>query len=361
MTNATPVFDASQYSCHTGKHDDLHVIWIKFPYSSDMVRILRANLPARWSARQKSWYVKDTVKHRQMLGIPEAAVGVRVQEKISDENFQELMRYKNMLILKGFAQNTIRTYCNEFAQLLQILQNHPVQDLTPARLQSYFLYCHQELGHSENQIHSRMNAVKFYFEKVLHRDKMFFDIPRPKKPQLLPKTLTKSEIKKLFSVTENLKHRLILQLGYGMGLRVSEIAALRISDIDSEARRVLIQQSKGKKDRYTNLPESILEELRTYYRQYRPQNFLFEGTAGEAHSVRSIQQVFKNAMRKAGINKSVGIHGLRHSYATHLLEHGTDIRLIKELLGHHNIKTTEIYTHVSDVQRNKIQSPLDYL
>jgi len=236
-----------------------------------------------------------------------------------------------------------------------------VDNLSPERLRSYFLYCHQKLKLSENEIHSRMNAVKFYFEQVLHRPKMFFDIPRPKKQLKLPKMLNKAEVKKIIEKTENEKHRIILKLCYGMGLRVSEITALKISDIDSVTMTVRIEQGKGKKDRITPLPESVLEELRNYYRQYKPKIYLFEGQNGGQYSIRSAQQVFKLALSRAGISKSIGIHGLRHSYATHLLETGTDMRFIKELLGHQSIKTTQIYTHVTDISKSKIKSPLDNL
>src|SRR5699024_5486032 len=148
---------------------------------------------------------------------------------------------------------------------------------------------------------------------------------------------------KLFAVTQNLKHRLLLQLCYGMGLRVSEIVNMKIEDIDSYRMQVRIDRGKGKKDRVINLPQTVLEDLRTYYKTYRPKKYLFEGQQGGQYSKRSAQVVFKNAMKKAGIQKSIGIHGLRHSYATHLLEMGTDISFIQRLLGHNDIKTTLIY------------------
>jgi len=189
----------------------------------------------------------------------------------------EFQKYQNILTLKGYSINTVCTYSIEFAQLLYVLKTFPVQNLTAEKLQSYFLYCHKELHLSENQIHSRINAVKFYFEKVLHREKMFFDIPRPKRPLLLPKSLNADEVKKLFAVTGNNKHRLILQLCYGMGLRVSEIVNLKIADIDSRDMKVAIRRGKGKKDRYVNLPHSVPDDLRKYYEQYYQKNYLFEG------------------------------------------------------------------------------------
>ena len=151
----------------------------------------------------------------------------------------------------------------------------------------------------------------------------------------------------------------MLKLCYGMGLRVSEIVNLKIQHIDSKNMQVFIERAKGKKDRYVNLPETILEQLRMYFKEYKPKEYLFEGQYGGQYSARSVQLVFKNAMKGAKINKSVGIHSLRHSFATHLLENGTDIRFIQELLGHKDIKTTLIYTQVSDKSIRKVKSPLD--
>ena len=197
---------------------------------------------------------------------------------------------------------------------------------------------------------------------MLHRDKFFFtDIPRPRKKSILPKVIGKMDIAKLFARVENPKHLLMLKLCYGMGLRVSEIVNLKITDIDSGRMLVHIESAKGKKDRYVTLPSSVLDDLRNYYRTYRPKKYLFEGQYGGQYAIRSAQAMFRNAMQKAKINKSVGIHGLRHSYATHLLECGTDMYFIQQLLGHNNIKTTEIYAKVSNRQLGNVKSPLDDL
>jgi site-specific recombinase XerD len=167
------------------------------------------------------------------------------------------------------------------------------------------------------------------------------------------------DIKKLFEVTTNLKHNTMLKLCYGMGLRVSEIVNLKITDIDSKNMQVFIERAKGKKDRYVNLPLSILEQLRVYFKEYKPKKYLFEGQYGDQYSTRSAHQVFKDALKKAKINKGVGIHGLRHSFATHLLEAGTDVTFIQQLLGHNDLTTTMRYTHVSKQSIKNIKSPLD--
>ena len=270
-----------------------------------------------------------------------------------------MLRFQEHLILKGYSPNTIRTYTLEFAQLLYILKTFRVDDLQPDRLRSYFLFCIEKLKLSENHLHSRINAINFYFEQVLKREKFFFEIPRPKKPSLLPKVLDKTDVKNMLDATQNIKHKVMLKLCYGMGLRVSEVVALKIAHIDSKRMQVLVSQAKGKKDRYVNLPQSVLDELREYFKSYKPKEYLFEGTHGGQYSIRSVQAVFKTAMQKAKINKKIGIHSLRHSYATHLMEQGTSINLIQQLLGHNDIKTTQVYTHVSDSNILNVKSPLD--
>ncbi len=353
--------DKTLFPAQPGKHREKEVLWIRIPKDFKLIKILKSSTKAYWSNSNKCWYVADSTFNRELFGLAPKTIGKEAILGIHPNNHHAFKTYYNQLLLKGFSPNTVRTYTLEFAQLLYIIKAFPVEDLSPEKLKSYFLYCIKELHISENQLHSRMNAIKFYFEKVLMKEKMFFDIPRPKKPQLLPKFLNNEEITKIINATENPKHKLIIQLCYGMGLRVSEIVNIRIEHIDSKAMKVLIDRGKGKKDRYVNLPESILEDLRIYYRSFRPKNYLFEGQYGGKYSVRSAQAVFKNAMVKAGVQKKVGIHSLRHSYATHLLEFGTDISLIQKLLGHNNIKTTLIYTNVSDKTISKVTSPLDRL
>ncbi|WP_433980335.1 tyrosine-type recombinase/integrase [Chryseobacterium sp. RLHN22] len=175
----------------------------------------------------------------------------------------------------------------------------------------------------------------------------------------LPKYLSKEEILKMIELTENLKHKSMISLLYGCGLRVSELINLKITDIDSKSERISIIQAKGKKDRYVMLPKSVLPLLREYFKKNSPKIYLFEGGSNEKYSSRSVQQVVKQAAIKAKVQKPVTPHILRHSFATHLIENGTDIRYIQELLGHKSVITTQIYTHVTDLTVRKIQSPLD--
>lgn len=212
---------------------------------------------------------------------------------------------------------------------------------------------------SISQQNQRINAIKFYYEKILGKEKQLYNLHRPKKEQKLPKVLSKTEIKRILNASENIKHKCILMLIYSAGLRRSELIDLKISDIDSERMVINICGAKGKKDRLSLLSKNTLALLRIYYKEYKPQIFLFEGQDGEKYSATSVANILKNAARKAGINKIVTPHMLRYSFATHLLEQGTDLRYIQELLGHNSSRTTEIYTHVSKKAIDKIRNPVD--
>ncbi|HQV79183.1 MAG TPA: tyrosine-type recombinase/integrase [Chitinophagales bacterium] len=341
------------------KHNQQNVILIKFNYNKDLIEKFKKIKGIKWSYTKRAWYLIDNSINREKLGLEENVIGKNAFMYIHENNQIEYQKYIETLYLMGYSKNTIRTYTVEFAQLLVLIKNKPVSTLTTEQLKSYLLYCIQVLKLSANYIHSRMNAIKFYFEKVINQPKIVMEIPRPKKPLLLPKVISIEDIALMIQKTENLKHKTILMLVYGMGLRVSEITQLKINDIDSKRMQIHIRCAKGKKDRYVNLPEKVLPYLRDYYKIYQPKVYLFEGQAGEQYSIRSAQNVFQQSLRRANINKKIGIHGLRHSYATHLLEQGTDISYIQKLLGHNDIKTTLIYAHVSKKDINAIKSPLD--
>jgi integrase/recombinase XerD len=286
------------------------------------------------------------------------------KEKINGINDHILPAMHQHLKLKAYSPSTIKTYLNEMSQLLAILKDIPADQLRPEHLKRYLVFCSEKLNLKENTLHSRMNAMKFYYEQVLGREKFFWEIPRPKKPLLLPKLLNEKELAKLFNSLVNKKHKAMLFTAYSAGLRVSEIVRLKLSDIDSQRMQIFISRAKGKKDRYVNLSPLLLDILRSYirYSKPRPSEYLFESEQTHtAYPARTVQQIFSMAKHKAGILKEVGIHSLRHSFATHLLDKGTDIRYIKDLLGHFDIRTTERYLHVSKKQLVNVVSPFDDL
>ena len=284
---------------------------------------------------------------------------------IQPVNMHIIPAMRQQLILKAYSPSTIKTYLNEMSQLLQTIGKTSADSLTPELLKRYFVYCFTTLKLTENTLHSRINALKFYYEQVLGREKFFWEIPRPKKPDQLPKVLGEKEIGRMFNAISNIKHKAILFTAYSAGLRVSEVVGLKIKDVDSERMQLFIEKAKGKKDRYVGLRILLLDVLRAYLKTCTalPKKYVFENPLkhGEAYSARSAQQIFQNAKEKAMINKEVGIHSLRHSFATHLLEKGIDIRYIKDLLGHLSIKTTEKYLHVRKETLINIPNVLDEL
>ena len=363
-------------------HKNKDFIELKFEYNKSINQILREFSFVKFSATRKAWILPKNKKQLQSVidalkgkaivdtsllklsSTHEEEIKIHHYTKINEYNKLQLSLYLKTLTLKGYSKSTLNTYKNEFAIFLQSLKTVKVDELTTDRVKNYLFYCHEELKLSENTIHSRMNALKFYYEQVLKRNKFFFEIPRPKKRLILPKILSEDELSKLFNALENKKHKAMLFTAYSAGLRVSEIAALQLQHIDSGRMQILIANAKGKKDRYVALSPILLDILRDYIKtnKPKPKKYLFESEqTGEAYPTRTIQQVFSNAKRKANITKEVGVHSLRHSFATHLLEKGTDIRYIKDLLGHFNIKTTERYLHVSKKQLVNIVSPLDDL
>ena len=335
-------------------------IAVVFEKISELIARIKLIDGSRWSQTLGVWHIPDNEENRVRFKIS-MGEGKSALSQIQEVNQLVLQRFVEQIQLKGYSSNTLKTYRNEFGIYLCYIKGVAAQNCTVEDIRNYILYCINTLQLSEATLHSRINAIKFYYEQVLKRERFLIEIPRPKKPLKLPKVIAPADIKKLFEATPNLKHNTMLKLCYGLGLRVSEIVSLKIKDIDSRAMQVFIERAKGKKDRYVNLPESILPQLRNYFIEYKPKIYLFEGQYGGQYSSRSAQQVFKNALLKAKINKTVGIHSLRHSFATHLLEQGTDIRFIQELLGHNDIKTTFIYTEVSDKSLRKIISPLDNL
>lgn len=268
--------------------------------------------------------------------------------------------YLQKLVLKKYAQNTIRTYVGCFERFINHYADVALNNIDERHIREYLsLLVNEE--HSNSYINQSINAIKFYYEIVLDMPNRFYDIERPRKEHKLPKVLSKEEVLAIIEHTNNIKHRCIVSLLYSAGLRRSELLNLKLTDIDSKRMLIRVEGAKGNKDRYTLLSESVLKDLRVYYKEWKPKVWLFESYENKPYSPTSILRLLKRAAQKGGVRKNVSPHMLRHSFATHLLEAGVDLRQIQILLGHNSSKTTEIYTHVSTKNLKMIKSPLDSL
>ena len=276
------------------------------------------------------------------------------------EKAQPFMRAMvDTLLALNYSSSTLRTYCGSFHQFLKAFDYQNPEAVERGAIVRY-LGSLMSRGLSATSGHSMVNGIQFYYQQVLGKKGFELRLPRPKKEKKLPSVLTMEECLRIFQVVDNPKHKLLLLIGYGAGLRVSEIVQLKWSDILFEEQKIHIKNAKGKKDRMVMLPYSIVTSLQLYRELYKGKHYVFEGQfAGEPYSTGSVQQVMRNALKTSGLEKKATVHTLRHSFATHLLENGTDIRYIQQFLGHSSIKTTTIYTHLTKTAVDKIQSPLD--
>ena len=255
--------------------------------------------------------------------------------------------YLLKLELKKYSDSTVKNYVYSFESFINYYKDRQLFSINENDIRLYLQKLIKE-KRSNSYINMSINAIKFYYEMVLGMPNRFYSIERPRKESKLPKVLAKEEIIKMISQTKNLKHKCIISLLYSSGLRRNELLELKLEDINSKRMLIRVEQAKGNKDRYTVLNKSVLEDLRKYFKIYKPKTYLFESPIpGNKYSNSSVLQIVVKAAKKAGIKERVTPHILRHSFATHLLESGTDIRYIQLLLGHNSTKTTEIYTHVA--------------
>lgn len=278
-----------------------------------------------------------------------------------------IMALSYALRIQNYSYKTLKNYKQALTVLIRYANPKLLDQLTKIEYQKYLLFLVEKKRFSSSTLNVHINAWKFYQEKVLHRDKDYYDIAYPRQPTKLPTVYSVTEVKAIFNATTSLKYRTLFKLVYATGLRVSEVSALRLTDIDRVRRLITVRSGKGKKDRVVMLTEKLEATLDEYLLRHRPKQFLFESPDDhrpgrpEPVAIRAIQQVYGDAVRFAGIQKRGGIHTLRHSFATHLLEAGMDIRYIQQLLGHESILTTMRYTHVTADKISTFKSPLDDL
>jgi len=310
------------------------------------------NLPARYVSRRKA------ISHK-------TGKLLQTRDQLLHEIPKQAQTYTlamlDYMMAMNYSENSIRNYVHSFNVFMRNVNYSNIDQLSEHEIVKYLARM-REKGMSVSSINMTINALQFYYRNVLKHDHFEIKLPRPRKEQPLPVVLTMEECMLIFRQIDNPKHKLLLLLAYGAGLRRSEIVGLRWADILFSEHRIHVVQSKGNKDRMVMLPYSIVSYLEQYRRLHNTGEWVFAGQyMGEALSGSTVQQVMKHAVQKAGLVKQATVHTLRHSFATHLLESGTDLRYIQELLGHSSVKTTMVYTHITPKATRKIVSPLDQL
>jgi len=338
-------------------HNKESRIAVYFEKNTELIARIKKLKGSRWSQSLCVWHLPDTEDYRLRFQIP-----LEENSLTSEEGLEALNHFKNYLKSKRYSNSTIATYSNALKSFLIFYNQKSIKALSNDDVITYnneYILKNNLSASYQNQI---ANSIKLYF-KIIKETKIEIDkIHRPKRAKKLPNVLSKEEVKAILEAHSNIKHKMMLSLIYSCGLRCGELLALKPINIDSKRNIVFLKNSKGKKDRIAPLSPKILTMLRNYYKIYKPTTYLFEGKIpGVPYDDRSLQQVLKQALQKAKITKPATLHWLRHSYATHLLESGTDLRYIQELLGHNSSKTTEIYTHVSTKNIQQIKSPFDDL
>lgn len=299
--------------------------------------------------------IKKQEDIREIQNAPQAEI------RLSEEAVLYVHKYKVWLEARRYSSHSIATYTDCIKVFLKFHNSKKPSELNNEDVE-YFN--HQYIlarGYSISYQNQFLNAIKLFFGKICRTQMELSMLERARRSRQLPQILSLEEVEQLLNSLDNIKHTTMLALIYSAGLRRSELIKLHTSDIDSKRMLITIKAAKGNKDRVVPLSVTVLEMLRSYYKIYKPAKFLFEGQKGEAYSEASLQQVFHKAKNKARISKKISLHTLRHSYATHLLEGGTNLRYIQEILGHKSPKTTQIYTHVSNEGLSRVMSPIEKL
>lgn len=337
------------------KHKGENRIAVYFEKDAELIARIKKLADCKWSQTLKAWHVPDDEENRKRFKIA-------LKVEWSEEHVLKIAAFTRWLKSKRYSENTIKTYTEAVKVFLLHYAHKKVEEISNddlIRFNNEYILKNKLSASYQNQI---VNGVKLFFQTI-EQSKLKVDlVHRPRREHKLPNVLSKEEVKEILNALVNIKHRTMLSLIYSCGLRRSELLNLKPADIDSKRNIIIIRQSKGKKDRIVPLSEKILLMLREYYVAYKPKEWLFEGqTIREKYSEKSLESVLKNALAKTKIKKPVSLHWLRHSYATHLMESGTDLRYIQNLLGHSSSRTTEIYTHVSTKSIQNIKSPFDDL
>lgn len=360
------------------------LIKIKIPKNEVDIQFIRKFQFARWDRFEYLWVIPNYKNNLELVknyfsdrisGIEYIEMPPILQRKdngsvaenfilgdLDKDDLADINNFKTWLIHRRYSESTIRSYVKSISTFLRFTKpksSGEINNQDMVRFVSQYMIPRKLSSSYQNQA---VNAARLFFKTIQGSKVITEQIQRPRKEHKIPNVLSKEEVILILKMAENQKHRTMLSLLYACGLRRNELLSLKLVDVDSKRHLLKILNSKGKKDRVVPISDKIIEMLRAYYKEYKPRKWLFEGqNSGERYSESSLQKVLKNSVEKAGIKKPVTLHWLRHSYATHLLESGTSLRFIQELLGHKSSKTTEIYTHVSEKSLKDIKSPFDEL
>ncbi len=366
------------------------VVRLIFTYNSELIRQLKAKTAARWSNELNGWYISCSdfdpdrfrkefgeshylhataqnataiLEHAKAKNPGRATILPSLLFKEPNEDFeQKLGQFMGWMISKRYSEQTVKVYCECLKLFFRYYHDKKVEEIDQQDLVEFNNRYILANGYSATMQNQTVNALKLFYGRLEGMKLKIEELERPRRAHPLPNVLSKEEVLQILRACINPKHRTMLCLIYACGLRRGELLKLKPADIASSRGLLIVRQGKGNKDRIVPISEKTIEMLRDYYRMYKPREWLFEGQiAGQPYSERSLQMVLKHALTAARIKKPVTLHWLRHSYATHLLENGTDLRYIQELLGHKSSKTTEIYTHVTARSLQKIKSPFDDL
>ncbi|MFC2104688.1 tyrosine-type recombinase/integrase [Bacteroidota bacterium] len=363
------------------KDENTGLIAIKFTYKKVIQKVLDQLTELVWNKELKCFTLRANKKvfhnfiqkastqlkiciHNE-LTITDTHINRLLMEQayVKDYSFKTCpIDYLKYMQLKNYSKNTVTTYHYFLLRFINTYRQSSISRINEFevdKINDYHKHMSEEKDFASNTINQSVNAIKLYYNKVLNKELKLEEVIRPKGYKSLPKVWTKEQVEKILHNVENLKQKSLLSLIYGGGLRIGEVLNLKPCDINSKQMQIRVNKGKGKKDRFTILGKSTLDLLRHYYKEYKPTDYLFEGQFGGKYSSTSAGMSLRKAIQKSGVPKIGGLHSLRHSFATHLLESGTDIRFIQELLGHSSSKTTEIYTHVSNKYLQSIKSPID--
>ena len=350
-------------------HRKNNQLLIKFDYDETLISLIRSIQGTSWSKSLKAWYILNTKDNLNIIlklfekitTIDFSKIGKSAPFKrnLTEEQKQLLNQFYLFLKGKRYSQSTIQTYTFFIADFINFHTKTPLAELTNRAVELFIETVFMERNYSVSSQRQFISALKIFTVFCPQTKIHNLSLERPKKSRILPSVLSQEEVLRIIQYTQNIKHRAILTLLYSCGLRIGELINLKLIDFHIDRKQLIVKKGKGRKDRYVSLADSFLPLLSNYYHSYQPTIYFVEGQNGGKYSAESIRSFLRKSCKKAGIRKPVTPHTLRHSYATHLLENGVDLRYIQTLLGHSKPETTMIYTHVQRKDLMEIQNPLD--